>query len=99
MRGAQPATSAGARLFCRKPDFRRSYRLMGRYRDQKDAKRNFLCANLKRSFCGWPTFQPEHGLAVMHNSNWFGAFAVAIFMRRHPWNCGYSRQSPGRAIL
>jgi hypothetical protein len=35
----------------------------------------------------------------MHNTNWFGVFAVAIFMRRHPWNCGYSRQSPGRTVL
>jgi hypothetical protein len=41
MRGAQPATSAGARLFAGSPIPALLPSSMGRYRDQKDASRNF----------------------------------------------------------
>lgn len=50
MRGAQPATSAGARLFAGSPIPALLPSSMGRYRDQKTRVVISSCASLKRSF-------------------------------------------------
>jgi len=52
MRGAQPATSAGARLFAGSPIPALLPSSMGRYRDQKTRVVISSCASLKRSFAG-----------------------------------------------
>jgi hypothetical protein len=52
---------------------------MERYRDQKTRIVISSEPVSNAQFVNERTFQPEGGLwRVMHNTNWFGAFAVAI---------------------
>jgi hypothetical protein len=81
MRGAQPATSAGARLFAGSPIPALLPSSMGRHRDQKTqivissaqvSNAHFVCNEHSSTERGLWAFMPIK----------LGALAVAIFMRR-----------------
>jgi hypothetical protein len=100
MRGAQPATSAGARLFAGSPIPALLPSSMERYRDQKTRIVISSEQVANAQFVNERTFLPEGGLwrHAQYKLVW-GVCCRDSLCAAISWNCGYSRQCLGRTFL